>query len=353
MTSSSTAAIISKLSPHWRSDTVSPTAPVPASVVVIMHNSASTIIPCLEGLASQRYPIAEIIVVDDASTDDSLRLVEQFAGTAAVPVRLLPQRVNAGIGASFNAGVAAASSALLILVHSDSALPTPDEIERLTEPLLRDEHVVGARPILTMPVALWNRFPFWQQYFFARVVNRERHAMCAMCDAVRREAYLRMGGFDAQCFTSRSSYVGEDCDFHRRLLRQGRVVDASAKVLHVHDLSGGYGFLNMFRTRRRLARTMGKLVRLWGFGSLQDVAVFSVRPFLAVLPWVPRCHLAGLVLLLAFGLVRSRGMYRARATLLNPRILLVPVLDIFFVYSEAWWSIEGLLTPPDRAPASV
>ncbi|MFA7054538.1 MAG: glycosyltransferase, partial [Kiritimatiellia bacterium] len=59
---------------------------LPVSIVMSMRNSSSTIIPCLEGLAAQEYPIAEIIVFDNVSKDDSVEKVEAFAKQCPIPV---------------------------------------------------------------------------------------------------------------------------------------------------------------------------------------------------------------------------------------------------------------------------
>ena len=47
------------------------TAPT-ASVIVPVHNRPRQIIACLESLAASDYDAFEIIVVDDASTDDTV-----------------------------------------------------------------------------------------------------------------------------------------------------------------------------------------------------------------------------------------------------------------------------------------
>ena len=325
----------------------------PVTVVVSMRNAGSTILPCLKELAAQDYPIAEIMVVDNVSTDDSAAQVEAFAGTAPVPVRLIRKTVDALISGSYNTGVAEAHTALVVFVHADSALPTPHELERLVRPLLQDARVVGSCPRLLMPPEVWERFPFWQRALFARAACRENHSMCGKFDAVRRDVYLAIGGYNARRFSKNCGYGGEDADFRDRLQRAGTVARSDARVIHLHDLSGQFGLADLFRTRRLLGRTYGKVLRFQKFWPLGEKVLFFVRPVLAILPFVPHLHLLGLLALLAFGFINSRAMYASRITCRDPRILMLPVVDLLLVYWESYWLAEGILTPAADAAYGV
>ncbi len=65
--------------------------------------------------ACERYPgTTELIVVDDASTDDSLTVLKEF-----VQVRTIPRRSNGGFSAACNSGIEAARCGILCLLNSD------------------------------------------------------------------------------------------------------------------------------------------------------------------------------------------------------------------------------------------
>lgn len=76
-----------------------PTPPPLVSVVVPMYNDSRTVDLCLRSILEQSYPAVEVIVVDDASTDDSADLA------AAHPVTLVRAERNGGPGGSRNLGV--------------------------------------------------------------------------------------------------------------------------------------------------------------------------------------------------------------------------------------------------------
>lgn len=49
------------------------------SVVVPVHNEQATIVACLNHLVAQTYPVDDIVVVDNNSTDRTRELVTTFA----------------------------------------------------------------------------------------------------------------------------------------------------------------------------------------------------------------------------------------------------------------------------------
>lgn len=325
---------------------------IPVSVIVSMRNSSSTIVDCLEGLVSQEYPIVEIIVFDNVSSDNSAQLVEVFAAHSPVPVRLVRQTVNGGLATSYNMGAMMAAAPLIVLVHSDGAFPSVHELEKLTEPLCKDDTVVASCPKLLMPRKVWERFPYWQKYLFSRALEREVHSMCGKFDCIRKEVYQKAGGFNTKRFTTTCGYGGEDADAHYRIAKLGHVALTDARVIHLHDLSNSYGLRALFVTRKMLARTYAKILLFQGFQPALGKVSFFIRPALAVLPFVPHLFLCGLSLLFAFSLANSWRMYTSRSTLLNPRVLLLPFVDVALVYHEAFWFLEGLLTPPADAKCS-
>jgi glycosyltransferase involved in cell wall biosynthesis len=85
------------------------------SVVVPAHQAASTLRTALESLLAQRPEPAEVIVVDDGSTDATAEIARGFSG-----VRVISQ-ANAGPSAARNAGIAEASGPWVAFCDADDA----------------------------------------------------------------------------------------------------------------------------------------------------------------------------------------------------------------------------------------
>jgi glycosyltransferase involved in cell wall biosynthesis/peptidoglycan/xylan/chitin deacetylase (PgdA/CDA1 family) len=99
------------------------------TVVCPTYNSAAFISASLHSVAMQTQKPAEVVVVDDGSSDATCEVVERFARTAPFRVRLLRQP-HRGPGAARNAGVRAASTKWVAFLDSDD-LWFSEKLERV------------------------------------------------------------------------------------------------------------------------------------------------------------------------------------------------------------------------------
>lgn len=113
-------------------DPVSPSgAPVRASVIIVNHNGAAHLAPCLASLAATGGD-REIVVVDNASTDGSARQAEQaFPG-----IRVVYNTANEGFGHGCNLGARHARGAYLAFLNPDTVV-TAGWLEALIDALER------------------------------------------------------------------------------------------------------------------------------------------------------------------------------------------------------------------------
>lgn len=87
-----------------------------ASIIIPNWNGAAHLPTCLKALFTQTYRPLEVLLVDNASSDDSLALVARDFPQ----VRLLPQTRNLGFTGACNAGLRAAQGEVLILLNNDT-----------------------------------------------------------------------------------------------------------------------------------------------------------------------------------------------------------------------------------------
>jgi glycosyltransferase involved in cell wall biosynthesis len=88
---------------------------VRVSVIIPLYNKAPQVRRALDSVAAQSFGDFELIVVDDGSTDEGARIVEEYADAR---LRLVRQR-NAGPGAARNRGIAEARGELLAFLDAD------------------------------------------------------------------------------------------------------------------------------------------------------------------------------------------------------------------------------------------
>jgi glycosyltransferase involved in cell wall biosynthesis len=105
------------------------------SAVIPNYNHAKYLPAAVRALASQEPPPAEIIVVDDASTDNSLEVLEQL-GREVATLRVVRHESNAGVIAALNRGLDEARHSLVYFGAADD-MTEPGLIERLAGALAR------------------------------------------------------------------------------------------------------------------------------------------------------------------------------------------------------------------------
>src|SRR5512141_2349358 len=84
------------------------------SVIIPAFNAATTLARAIDSVCAQSWPVHEIIVVDDGSTDDTADVARRFGDA----VRLIRQR-NSGVSVARNAGAAAATGDWLAFLDAD------------------------------------------------------------------------------------------------------------------------------------------------------------------------------------------------------------------------------------------
>lgn len=99
------------------------------SVIVPVYNVAEVLPRCMESVLPQMDDGAELIIVDDGSTDGSAHICDEYAQTPGVTVIHKP---NGGLSSARNAGIDAAKGVYLLFLDGDDYL-RPGSIRLLAE----------------------------------------------------------------------------------------------------------------------------------------------------------------------------------------------------------------------------
>ena len=116
------------------------------TVMVPMFNAMGGIETALRGLLAQTWPSIELILVDDASTDETVstvkRLLTQQPPRAGITVQVLRHHTNQGAYAARNTALAHATGAL-ITTHDSDDWSHPQKLEYQARTLLANTALVG------------------------------------------------------------------------------------------------------------------------------------------------------------------------------------------------------------------
>lgn len=91
------------------------------SIVIVNYNGLRFLDECIASIAAHVHCSHEVIIVDNASADDSVAYIARNFPQ----VRLIPSAVNTGFTGGNNIGVRAAKGELVLLLNNDTKLLTP------------------------------------------------------------------------------------------------------------------------------------------------------------------------------------------------------------------------------------
>ncbi|HEX8353688.1 MAG TPA: glycosyltransferase, partial [Pyrinomonadaceae bacterium] len=183
-----------------------PERPVTTSVIIPVFNKAEFTFQCLRSLVREvDFRDTEVVVVDNASTDETGEMLAHFRGL----VRVISNAENRGFVDACNQGAAAARGRLLLFLNNDTVV-LPGWLAALVETVERDSGAGAVGSLFLYPDGriqeaggvVWSdasvshygfgRSPDDRRFRFAREVD-----YCSAASLlVRRELFERLGGFD-------------------------------------------------------------------------------------------------------------------------------------------------------------
>ena len=214
-------------------------------VIVLNWNGIRWLDGCLSALRQQRGCIFEVVVVDNASSDESVSFVrERFP-----ECQLIALEINVGFAAGNNAGVEGATAPYLAFLNNDTEV-APGWLAELVATAERDHHV----GLVTSQLVYMDRpgvvdsagdgylrcgGGFKRRHGEPVDQQAARHEVFGACGAaflIRRELFVSLGGFDADYFMV---YEDVDLSYRARLLGSRVMFAPAAVVRHAGSASLG------------------------------------------------------------------------------------------------------------------
>ncbi len=243
------------------------------SVIIVSYNVRPLLARCLASVYAEPRPPDEVIVVDNASADDSVALVHEQYPQAQV----IANTENRGFAAATNQGLRAATGDLLCLLNPDTEI-FPGALDALAVFLEAHSEVGVVGPTLlypdgryqhaafrfpTLAMALIDFFPLNHRLLNSRLYGRFPYHLhekpfamdypLGACMMVRRAASADVGLLDEQFFM-----YCEEVDWCRRMQQAGWQIMhvPDARVVHHEGQSTGQAagrmFVELHRSRFRL-----------------------------------------------------------------------------------------------------
>lgn len=261
-------------------------------MVIPTYNRRDLLPRAIESVLAQTFPVEQVIVVDDGSTDGTGEALRRRFGSRLTWVR----QDNAGVSAARNRGLALAQGAYLSLLDSDD--------EWLPEKTLRQTQWLDAHPGFGM--VLCDVMRVTQEGRLIDVFRRREFipedgevlrwvlrnpALAPVSAMFRREVIDSVGGFDPGLRTA------EDIEFHLRVARKwpiGVVSESLARATRDHNgLSSLPGTYDDYQAvmERFVAKCRGEVPDADLDAGLAGACVRNARGFVFLGHWAKASRL--------------------------------------------------------------
>jgi len=212
--------------------------------IIINWNGGKFIQECVNSILNQTYKNIEIIVVDNASTDDSPFIIEKIQYN--IPnLHLIKNHKNVGFAAACNIGIKRAKGEFIVCVNNDAVLSQEWLMEVMKEIMYSTGIAIASGPIFyyTDPTLIWS---FGAKFDcvsgFSWNLGQKKHIYgidefdylsgCVLI--IRKSALQKIGMFDESFFL-----YDEDVDICFRARYKGYRLAFIPKALAWHKISEG------------------------------------------------------------------------------------------------------------------
>ncbi len=172
------------------------------SVIIPCYNEEKYIGACLESVFASTYKDIEVIVIDDASTDSTVKIAELF------PCKIMKLDKNSGVANAKNIGISQAKSEIMYILDADAVIER-HSLEKVHELLTRNQALSGVNGFWSHRPLNKGLFPQYQaldMYFrMASQLKTGYSFYWGNGSAIRKTVFLKSGGFN-------TSYLGAGCE---------------------------------------------------------------------------------------------------------------------------------------------
>lgn len=210
-------------------------------VLVLNWNGWQDTVKCIDSLKSLAYPNYEIVVLDNASTNDSVARIRE----AHPDILLIETGANLGFAGGNNIGIryALERGADYIWLLNNDTIVSPDALTAMIE-VAESDPKIGAVGSVLYYMNQTEKIQAWGGGRVNLITGRSRHLLApgdlhyitGASMLLRREALEQVGLLDESFFM-----YWEDADLSLRLRREGwkLAVAEGARVLHKESASAG------------------------------------------------------------------------------------------------------------------
>lgn len=207
------------------------------SIIIVTHNSADYILECINSIKKSNYKSIEIILVDNASSDNTLQIVDKEKNNK---LRIIKNDHNLGYAHANNQAANISNGEFLFIINPDTRVE-PDFLPPLIEQMNKSESIAVCQPLvylfdkktvnLTGKETHYLGFDWIRDYKSKRKLRNEQiYSFSGSGVLIRKSIYVKLGGYDDLYFM-----YYEDSDLSWKLNLFGKKILFTPKSVLYHD----------------------------------------------------------------------------------------------------------------------
>ena len=242
------------------------------SVVIPAHNKSELLRKCVESVLACEYPSAdcEVIIIDDASSDDTAEVMRDLQRSAPGRVVLAFHEENRNAAAARNTGVlrARADVQVLAFLDQDCSVP-PDWLERIKTAFETRPEIgyLGGR-VLCKCRNIWQE---WALYMSHRVCDHEDY----QTRVIGTNMAFRQTVFWNNFFDEEVAYGTDETEFVFRLAVQGMEHAYLQDLVVYHDHRDN--LLELIRQRWAYGQGEARFYAKYGFSIYHPINTYMLK----------------------------------------------------------------------------
>ncbi|MFH2022510.1 MAG: glycosyltransferase family 2 protein [Patescibacteria group bacterium] len=309
------------------------------AIILPIHNAQTTIVKTLKSLVCQSLKFNELIIVNDASSDNSVEIIHNFLHTNHIPFVFIHHDRSLGLARSYNDGIQQAESSLIVTFHQDVILKE-EALRQLVSPFLSNSNhkIVASYHNVLHPYTEWRKYNFWGKMLFAKLVGKKFSGLDGKFDCYDKQALIKVGLFDSDHYMR----SGEDSDIVWKLKKIGRVVPSNATILHLHNLDPNFGIKNVIYKYAQQAETQGVLLRNQRITNTMQFIKSFHRELLVVSFFLPPIRLISIIAIGFYSVYYTWPLFFEKK--FDLRIFLLPFINISLLFISMVYSIKGFIS---------
>ena len=224
-------------------------------IVIPTYNCERTISRCLDAVYASSYRNFEVVVVDDASRDGTIKIVKEY------PCQLIECDVNRGAAFARNLGTADCSADYILFIDADVIIGNDTIKELLARATSENvEAVIGCYKKLSLNPSLFSIYHNFFQYFYffrntaLKLPGSKSSIFWTGCGLVKTKTFRDVGGF---CEAIEDASWEDDILGYELTKKGYRIyIDMDIAVFHDHKYNFSQLIVSYFRRAIKMAQTI-------------------------------------------------------------------------------------------------